>query len=137
MSSIVAEIAVGSFQNKMALRKFVSILSISLLVACGILPDVRVWLRRADFEVDPKANNGEAFECHITVAYSKDVFDRLQGMDARGYFTSVDSLRKTYKDSIEIFSFDIIPGKNKLDQKIKLKSYSKAQGAFIFAKYSA
>jgi hypothetical protein len=102
-----------------------------------MLPDVHVWLTRADFEVDPKANKGEAFECHITVAYSKDLFDRLQGMDAQGYFTSVDSLKKTYKDSIEIFSFDIIPGKNKLDQKIKCKSYSKALGAFIFAKYSA
>lgn len=102
-----------------------------------MLPDVHVWLQKADFEVDPKANKGEAFECHITVAYSKDLFDRLQGMDAQGYFTSADSLKKTYKDSIEVFSFDIIPGKNKLDQKIKLKSYNKAQGAFIFAKYSS
>jgi hypothetical protein len=89
-----------------------------------------------DFEVDPKANNEQAFECHITIAYSKDLLDRLQGMDAQGYFTSADSLQKTYKDSIEIFSFDMIPGKNKEKQKISLKSYNKALGAFIFAKYS-
>jgi hypothetical protein len=100
------------------------------------MPDVHVWLKTVDFEVDPHANKGEAFECHITVAYSKDLLDRLQGMDAQGYFSNVDSLKKTYKDSIEIFSFDIIPGKNKTDQKINLRSYNKAQGAFIFAKYS-
>jgi hypothetical protein len=101
-----------------------------------MLPDVHVWLRKADFEIDPKANKGEAFECHIVVAYSKDLFDRLQGMDATGYFTGADSLKKTYKDSIEVFNFDMIPGRNKLDQKINLKSYTKALGAFIFAKYS-
>ncbi|MDR0640520.1 MAG: hypothetical protein LBF65_02205 [Holosporales bacterium] len=117
--------------------KPIAIVAIVFLgVSCGMLPDVHVWLKQVDFEVDPKANKSEAFECHIVAAYSKDLWDRLQSMDAQGYFTSADSLQKTYKDSIEVFSFDIIPGRNKLGQKINLKSYNKAQGAMIFAKYS-
>ncbi|MDR3046133.1 MAG: hypothetical protein LBU51_00780 [Bacteroidales bacterium] len=100
-----------------------------------MLPSVTVWLRKVDFEVDPNANNRNAFVCHIAVAYSKDLYDKLQGMDAKGYFSSVVSLEKTYKDSIEIFKYDMIPGRNKLNQSINLKSYTKAKGAFLFAKY--
>ena len=102
-----------------------------------MIPNVTVWLRQVDFEVDPKANNGAPFACHIAVAYSKDLYDKLQGMDSQGYFSTVSSLEKTYKDSIEIFKFDMIPGRNKLNQNISLRSYTKAKGAFLFAKYSS
>jgi hypothetical protein len=106
------------------------------LTSCGILPDVKIWLKKVDFEVAPDANKGEAFSCHIVISYSKDLSDRLQGMDSAGYFSSVVSLEKTYKDSIEIFKYDMIPGRNKLDQSIKLRSYGKAQSGYVFAKYS-
>jgi hypothetical protein len=105
------------------------------VVSCDIFPTVAVWLRKVDFEVDPNANNGNAFVCHIAVAYSKDLYDKLQGMDAKGYFSSVAALEKTYKDSIEIFKYDMIPGRNKLNQSISLSSYTRAKGAFLFAKY--
>ena len=105
------------------------------VTSCGMIPDVKVWLKKVDFEVAPDANNRQAFVCHIVVAYSTDLANRLQGMDSQGYFTNVASLEKTYKDSIEIFKYDMIPGRNKLDQKIKLRSYSKAKCAFLFAKY--
>ena len=102
-----------------------------------MIPNVPVWLRKVDFEVDPQANRGSSFVCHITVAYSQDLLEKLKGMsDAKVYFEQVESLKKTYKDSIEIFKFDIIPGRNQLDRQIKLRSYTKAKGAFIFAKYT-
>jgi hypothetical protein len=106
-----------------------------VMPACDIIPETLVWLNKADFEVDPKANGGKPFVCHIVIAYSKDLYDRLQSMDAKGYFSSATSLEKTYKDSIEIFKFDLIPGKNKTDQSIDLKSRTKAKGAFLYAKY--
>jgi hypothetical protein len=102
-----------------------------------MIPSIHVLLNKIDFEASPQANRGEAFVCHVVVAYSSDLCDRLQGMDSRGYFTTAESLRKTYKDSIEIFRFDIIPGRNRLNQKINIRSRFKAKGAFIFAKYSA
>lgn len=105
------------------------------LTSCGMIPDVKVWLKKVDFEVDPNANNSQAFVCHIVVAYSVDLANKLQGMDSQGYFTNAATLEKTYKDSIEIFKYDMIPGRNKLDQKIKLRSYNKAKCAFLFAKY--
>ena len=108
-----------------------------VMTACNMLPNVPVWLRKVDFEVDPQANRGSSFVCHITVAYSQDLLDKLKGMsDAKVYFEQVESLKKTYKDSIEIFKFDMIPGKNQLDKQIKLRSYIRAKGAFIFAKYT-
>ena len=123
-------------QNK--LKKIFALLITGLLIAsCDMIPSVTVWLRQVDFEVDPKANNGAPFACHIAVAYSKDLYDKLQGMDSQGYFSTVSSLEKTYKDSIEIFKFDMIPGRNKLNQNISLRSYTKAKGAFLFAKYSS
>lgn len=106
------------------------------LTSCDMVPNVIVWLQRVDFEVDSKANASNPFVCHIVIAYSKDLCDKLQGIDSKGYFSSVNNLKKTYKDSIEIFSYDIIPGKNKLNQEIKPRSYSNAKGAFIFAKYT-
>jgi hypothetical protein len=105
------------------------------MTSCGIIPETVVWLRQVDFEVDPKANNGKPFTCHVVIAYSKDLYDRLQSMDAKGYFSSADTLEKTYKDSIEIFKFDMIPGRSKTDQKIDVKSRTKAKGAFLYAKY--
>ena len=57
-------------------------------------------------------------------------------MDAQTYFTQLEDLKKTYKDSLEIFTYDIIPGKNKTSKKIEPRSRFKAKGAYIFAKYS-
>jgi hypothetical protein len=100
------------------------------------VPEIKVFLKEVDFEVDPQANRGGAFVCHIVVAYSGDLYMRLQGMDSNGYFTNAESLEKTYKDSIEVFRFDMIPGRDKLARPIKVRSRTKASGAFIFAKYS-
>ena len=87
--------------------------------------------------VDSQANKSRSFSCHIAVAYSQDLVDKLAGMaDAKTYFNQVNTLIKTYKDNIQIFKFDLIPGRNKLEQPIKLRSYFKAKGAFIFAKYT-
>jgi hypothetical protein len=105
------------------------------MVACGALPSVVVWLQSADFEVDPKANGGNPFVCHIVVAYSHDLYSKLQGLDAQGYFSEASSIERTYKDSVQVFKYDLIPGKNKLNQKIGLRSYIKAKGAFLFARY--
>lgn len=113
-------------------------LAVLALVACdSIIPSSLVWLRKVDFMVDALANNKQSFTCHITVAYSQDLYDKLSGMASSvAYFNQVESLKKTYKDTIQIFSFDLIPGKNRLDQPIKLRSYVRAKGAFIFAKYT-
>lgn len=107
-----------------------------VVTSCDMLPSTLIWLKKVEFEVDPRANNGNAFSCHIVIPYSKDLYDKLQGFDSKTYFSQVNSLEKTYKDSIETFKYDLIPGKNKLNQEIKLRSYIKAKGAFIFAKYT-
>lgn len=108
------------------------------VVACSnLVPTSLVWLRQVDFMVEPRANSGKSFVCHITIAYSQDLFDKLSGMeDSKVYFSQINSLRKMYKDSIQIFNFDLIPGKNRENQPISLRSYTKAKGAFIFAKYT-
>ena len=113
-------------------------LAVAGVTACdSVIPTTFVWLHQLDFEVDPQANGGSSFVCHVTVVYSQDLFDKLSGMkDAKVYFEQVNSLKKTYKDTIEIFKFDMIPGKNQLNKAINLRSYSKAKGAFVFAKYT-
>lgn len=120
-------------------NKFFKILILIIIgvffASCDMLPNVTVWLKKVDFEVDTNANNGRAFVCHIVIAYSKDLYDKLQSMDSKGYFSESASLKKTYKDSIEVFTYDLIPGRNKLNKSISLRSYTKAKGAFIFAKY--
>jgi hypothetical protein len=103
--------------------------------ACSIIPERNVYLNRVDFEVAAEANNGKAFTSHVVVAYSQDLMDKLQSMEAAGYFSVADSLSKTYKDSIEIHQFDLVPGRNKLDQEISVRSRTAAKGAFLFAKY--
>ncbi|MDR1333220.1 MAG: hypothetical protein LBJ69_02330 [Holosporales bacterium] len=106
-----------------------------IVAACGILPETLVWLQEVDFEVDPKANNGNAFSCHIVVACSNDLCMRLQTMDAKGYFQATTSLEKTYKDSIEIFKIDLVPGRDRKGYRVDIKSRTKAKAAFLFAKY--
>ena len=124
-------------RNKIKIA-ILAILITSALVACSnLIPTSLVWLKVVDFEVDPQANRGASFVCHITVAYSQDLFDKLSGMkDAKVYFENISSLKKIYKDNIEIFQYDLIPGKNQINKQIKLRSYTKAKGAFIFAKYT-
>ena len=105
-----------------------------LLSGCEYL-EKHVLLRNIAFEVDPDANKGNAFVCNIAVPYSEDLNQRLKSMDAQTYFTQLEDLKKTYKDSLEIFTYDIIPGKNKLRKRIEPRSRFKAKGAYIFAKY--
>jgi predicted component of type VI protein secretion system len=104
------------------------------LSACS-LPERVVFLNKVDFEVAAEANNGKAFVCHIVVAYSQDLLNKLQAMDAAGYFSAADTLSRTHKDAIEVHQFDLIPGRNKLGQEISVGSRTKAKGAFLFAKY--
>jgi hypothetical protein len=101
-----------------------------------MLPDTVVWLKSISFQVDSKANNGSPFVCHVVVPYSKDLKDRLVSMDSKAYFNNIDRLEKEYRDSIEVFKFDLIPGKNQLEKRIDIRSYTKAMGAYLFAKYS-
>ena len=115
-------------------RHIVLITMCFLLSGCEYL-EKHVFLRNVAFEVDPDANNGNAFVCNITVPYSEDLNQRLKSMDAQTYFTQLETLKKTYKDSLEIFTYDIIPGKNKRSKKIEPRSRFKAKGAYIFAKY--
>lgn len=96
-----------------------------------------IILQKVAFEVDPYANRGEPFVCHIVISYYDDLNNRLKSMDAQSYFTELEELKKKYKDSLEIFSYDIIPGKNKPSKAIEPRSRSKAKGAYIFARYSS
>ena len=118
------------------LRKRYIIALIVFLTACEEI-ERHVILRQIDFEVDPQANKGEAFVCHLVVPYSIDLDQRLRGMDAQTYFTQLTDLQKTYKDTLEIFRYDLIPGKNKLNQKVEPRSRFRAKGAYVFAKYSS
>jgi predicted component of type VI protein secretion system len=105
------------------------------MTACISLPERKVYIRRVDFEVAADANNGKPFVCHIVIARSHDLLTKLQAMDAPGYFSVADSLSKTYKDAIEVFKYDLIPGRNKLEQDVDVKARTAARGAFLFAKY--
>lgn len=105
------------------------------LCGCSSL-ERKVFVKRVDFEVDPKANKGNPFVCHIVVPYSSDLVVKLHGMDAQTYFTQLSELQRLYKDKLEIFSYDIIPGKSRLKEKITPRSRTKAFGAYIFAKYT-
>ena len=125
----------------MSLNKLNTLVFIGIMFCISgcdnIIPNTFVWLRKIDFEVDPQANRGNSFVCHVTVAYTQDLQNKLNGFaNSKIYFENVENLKKTYKDSIEIFQFDMIPGKNQLDKKINLRSYTKAKGAFVFAKYT-
>lgn len=107
------------------------------LTACGMFQNVPVWLSKVDFEVSPRANGGQPFVCHIAVAYSQDLFEKLRGMsDSKAYFEQVGNLQKAYRDTLELFKFDMVPGRNQIGKNIRLRSYSNAKGAFIFAKYT-
>ncbi|MBR1944450.1 MAG: hypothetical protein IJ848_03165 [Alphaproteobacteria bacterium] len=107
-----------------------------LFSGCEYL-EKHVYLKNVAFEVDPDANNGDAFVCNIVVPYYDDLNQILKSMDAKTYFTQLEDMKKKYKDSIEIFSYDIIPGKNKPSKRIEPRSRFKAKGAYIFAKYSS
>ena len=114
------------------LKKFSSLIIIFCLTACQRY----VLLKQIDFEVDPNANNGQAFACHIVVPYGVDLGDQLKTMDSQSYFTKLSEIEKHYKDSIEIFKYDIIPGKNQISKSIEPKSRTKARGVYLFAKYT-
>ena len=115
-------------------RVFCAALTFSL-AACDNL-EQHVLIKHIDFEVDPKANKGEAFACHLVVPYSTELSSRLKGMDSQTYFSQLPELQKTYKDTLEIFKYDLIPGKNKQNQRVEPRSRIKGRGAFLFAKYS-
>lgn len=114
---------------------FVLCSSVFFISGCSNL-ERKVFIKRVDFEVDPKANKGNPFVCNIVVPYSADLVQKLHGMDAQMYFTQLPELKRLYKDKMEIFSYDIIPGKSKIKQKVEPRSRTKAFGAYIFAKYT-
>ncbi len=121
------------FQARTTLLPSVGV--IICICGCSSL-ERKVFVKRIDFEVDAKANKGNPFVCHIAVPYSSDLVVKLHGMDAQTYFTQLSELQRLYKDKLEIFSYDIIPGKSRLKEKVEPRSRTKAFGAYIFAKYT-
>lgn len=106
------------------------------LTSCNFIPETKFWLKNVNFEVDEKANDGKPITCHIVATYSDDINGILQNMTSKEYFVRSEELVKKYKSNIEIvFNNDLLPGVNKPSNRIKLSSYSKAKGLFIFAKY--
>lgn len=108
---------------------------IALLLLCLSGCTKVVPLKSVDFEVKPDANQSTPFVCHIAISYKEDVDQILQGLDSKDYFSKVSDFKNKYKNSLICFSYDLIPGKNKIKQKIQLDNRKKAIGAYIFAKY--
>lgn len=118
-------------------KSIVSTAGIILFCAsCGIIPKTSVWLKSVSFQVDQQANGGSPFVCHIVVPYSKDLLDRVSAMDAKSYFNSDISKINEHSSDVQIFRYDLIPGKNVIGKAVNIRSYTKAMGAFLFAKYS-
>lgn len=119
------------------LKSLVVVLStIVICASCGMMPSTSVWLKTVSFQVDQKANGGTPFVCHIVVPYSKDLLDRVSAMDAKSYFNSDISKLDENSSGIQIFKYDLIPGENVIAKVVNIRSYTKAMGAFLFAKYS-
>jgi hypothetical protein len=106
-----------------------------IIASCNLLPNTVVWVRNINFEIDQKANGGKPFVCHVVVPYNDELKELIVSMDSKAYFNKIAKLKKENKDFIEILEFDMIPGKNQINKPIKLKSYAKAKGAYLFAKY--
>ena len=88
------------------------------------------------FEVDEKANKKQPITCHIVATYSDDIGGILQNISAQDYFCREKEFQNKYRGKIEIvLNKTLMPGVNPPPSKVKLISYSKATGLFIFAKY--
>lgn len=101
-----------------------------------MIPNTSVWLKNVSFQVDSQANGGAPFVCHIVVPYSKDFYDRVSAMDVKSYFNSDISKLNESSSDVQIFKYDLIPGKNIIGKTVNIRSHTKAMGAFLFAKYS-
>lgn len=108
----------------------------ALMISCGTFSDAIVWVKTISFQVNQNANGGTPFVCHVVIPYQKDMDDKISAMDAKAYFNDDISKSQESNPNIQIFKFDLIPGKNVVGKKVKVKSYSKARGAYLFVKYS-
>jgi hypothetical protein len=120
-----------------SIQFFVAVVSSLLLVACSIPKKADVWLKRINLIADEDANGGTPFVCHVVIALDAAIKEQILALDSASYFNKVEKLETDRKDVLQIFKFDIIPGRDQLNKPIKVKSYSKATGAYLFAKYSA
>jgi hypothetical protein len=108
------------------------------LVGCGATPKkAEVWIKRINFIANEDANGGSPFVCHVVITLTPGMKEQILTMDSAAYFNKAEKLEEDRKDVLQIFKFDIIPGRDQLNKRINVKSYMKATGAYVFAKYSA
>lgn len=123
---------------------------ISGLLVSGCLPDsiksgvvdavqmgqAKVWLETVKFNPAPDLNGNSPVTVDILVFYDAESMGKVAKLTADKYFQQKDQLKKDYSDSIDFFSFEVVPGQKIQDQDINL---SKASGiaAVAFARYAS
>ena len=127
---------ITSFNSKIT-QCFLCLMTLMLVVSCTFAPGNRFWLKKVEISAEDGINKNRIIVCNVVACYTDDANNVFKDLKAVEYFTTLKKKKAKYKDDIEIvLNVNIKPGTTK-SSKVKLKSYSRVKGIYIFARYTS
>jgi type VI secretion system protein len=112
----------------------IAALLLMLLAACA-LTDPKVRTRAVDVEIRPGANNDNAVEVDVVLAYDRELVQQLADLSAADWFRRRSEMTLAFPAGAYVKSFEVVPGQPALHWTVPEQG-SEAVGAFIFAGYA-
>jgi hypothetical protein len=92
-----------------------------------------VWLEKVIINPVAQMNDTSPIKLDIVVCYNKDLLSKINVLDSNTYFQKKTQLVRDYKNMMDVFSMDVLPGV-KREVPIQL-SQMVGVGGVIFARY--
>lgn len=110
-------------------------LFISCNKICLITPS-KVWLEKISWSAHKDANEGMPVKVHLIYFYDEEYMKKITDKESSDYFENYETLKQDFGNKVELYEFDVVPGRAQDNIKIKPQKCD-AKGAIIFARYNS
>ena len=87
-------------------------------------------------QVDSDANQTSATAVDLIAVYDENLLKTVMAMNAEKYFESIQQIKRDFPQAIEVFHWEVVPGRSVNFEKLRYKKTSPL-GAVIFARFIA
>ncbi len=97
--------------------------------------DSKVHLKRLNISAVPGANNNSAIKVDLILMADPVMIAELLKMPAREYFKKREQIAKDHISSVQIMSWEIVPGQSFEDIQVEYTKRRRPVAAFMYALY--
>lgn len=121
-----------------ALSALFALVLLAALPGCAFLSDAvlgpEVAINQISITATPNANDNSPTTVDVVLLYDDSLTDQFLQMTAAQWFDRREQLTRDFPNSIQVFSWEVVPGQTLSDQAVDRRSGTTA--GFVFARFA-